>query len=283
MFRLKSLIITWMLCLGLLTTLRATSPSVQGQGHRQEISGSEVRIQAVTRPSADIMLSFVQPGRIAHVYFKEGDSVKAGDVLVQLDDAVERAQLAQIKAESENTTQIRASEASLAQRRVDLMKLERAAARNAATELEVEHAKLNVRIAELSLELAKFEHEQAKRKYHEQSVRVENMRIKSPIDGRIEKIQVETGESVNALADVIQVVQIDPLWIDVPVPLAEAGTLANGKTVRVEFPGPKKASSEGTIVFIAAVADAASGTLRVRVEVPNKAKRPAGEHVVVSF
>jgi len=269
MFRIKSLITAWMICLSFLTTLKAAP--------------SEVGIQAVTRPSADIMLSFVQPGRIAHIYFKEGDSVRGGHVLVQLDDTVERAQLAQIKAESENTTQIRASEASLAQRRVDLKKLEKAAALNAATELEVEHAKLSVQIAELSLELAKFEHEQAKRKYHEQSVRVENMRIKSPIDGRIEKIQVEAGESVNALADVLQVVQIDPLWIDVPVPLVRASTLEPGKTAKVEFIGPQKTSTEGTIVFVAAVADAASGTLRVRVEVPNKTRRPAGEHVVVSF
>jgi len=269
MLRIKSLITAWMICLSFLTTLKSAP--------------SEAGIQAVTRPSADITLSFVQPGRIALIYFKEGDSVRGGHVLVQLDDTVERAQLAHIKAESENTTQIRASEASLAQRRVDLKKLEKAAARNAATELEVEHAKLSVQIAELSLELAKFEHEQAERKYHEQSVRVENMRIKSPIDGRIEKIQVEAGESVNALADVIQVVQIDPVWIDVPVPLARASTLEPGKTAKVEFQGPQKTSTEGTIIFVAAVADAASGTLRVRVEVPNKTRRPAGEHVVVSF
>lgn len=277
MFRIKSLITVWMICLGFLTTLKT--------------AGSEAGIQAITRPSADIMLSFVQPGRIANVYVKEGDVVKAAEVLVQQDDAVEQAQLAQLKAQSEDTTQIRASEASLAQRRVDLKKLEKAAAHNAATELEVEHAKLNVQIAELSLELAKFEHEQAIRKYDEQKIRVENMRIKSPIDGRIEKIQVEAGESVNALADVLQVVQIDPVWIDVPVPLAGASTLKSGKTATVEFPGPQNrdpalrepTSTEGTIVFVAAVADAASGTLRVRVEVPNKTGRPAGEHVVVSF
>jgi len=277
MLRIKRLKTIWMICLSLLTTLKAAS--------------SEIGIQAVTRPSADIMLSFVQPGRIANVYVKEGDAVKAAEVLVQQDDAVEQAQLAQLKAQSDDTTQIRASEAQLAQRRVDLKKLEKAAARNAATELEVEHAKLSVQIAELSLELAKFEHEQAIRKYDEQKIRVENMRIKSPIDGRIEKIQVEAGESVNALADVLQVVQIDPVWIDVPVPLARASTLTPGKTAKVEFPEPQNRDSalreptsiEGTIIFVAAIADAASGTLRVRVQVPNKTGRPAGEHVVVSF
>jgi multidrug efflux pump subunit AcrA (membrane-fusion protein) len=40
---------------------------------------------------------------------------------------------------------------------------------------------------------------------------------------------------------------------------------------------------EGSIVYVAAVADAASGTLRVRIEVPNKSNRPAGEHVEIIF
>jgi multidrug efflux pump subunit AcrA (membrane-fusion protein) len=98
-------------------------------------------IRAITRPSADITLSFVQPGRIAGVPFKEGDLVKAGEMLVRQDDAAEQVQLAQLKAQSENTTQMRASEASLEQKKVDLEKLQKAAASNAATFLEVEHAK----------------------------------------------------------------------------------------------------------------------------------------------
>ena len=240
-------------------------------------------IRAITIPGADITLSFVQPGCIAKVLFKEGDPVKTGQVLVQQDDSVEQIQLEQLKAASEDTTQIQASEASLAQKRVDLKKLEKAAALNAATELELEHAKLNVKIAELSLQLAKFEHEQAKRKYNELKVQIEKMRLKSPIDGRIERIHVETGESVNALADVIRVVQINPLWIDVPVPLVKATALGCGETATIRFPNTNREILEGEIIYVAAVADAASGTLRVRIEVPNKSNRPAGEHVEVIF
>ena len=265
----KSFIGSWIICVLVLTDIKAAS--------------SDTGIKAITNPKADITLSFVQPGCIAKVYFKEGDLVKAGQVLIQQDDSVEQAQLAQLEAASQDTTQIQASDASLAQRTVDLKKLEMAAARNAATALEVEHAKLNVKMAELSLQLAKFEHEQAKRKYNEAKIHVERMNLKSPIDGRIEKIQVETGESVNALADVVRVVQIDPLWIDVPVPLAEAIALGSGKPVKVEFPDPGKVSIEGNIIYVAAVADAASSTLRVRIEVPNKSNRPAGEHVEVIF
>ena len=246
-------------------------------------STSDAPIAAISKPSGDVTLSFVQPGRIAEIHFKEGQTVKAGDVLVQLDDDADQIRLAQLKADSRNLTHIQAAEASLAQKKVDLAKLEIAAKHNAATELEVEHAKLDVRIAELSLKVAQFDHEQAQRKYDEAKTQIENMSLKSPIDGSIEKIDAETGESVNALGIVVRVVRIDPLWIDVPVPVADTRNLKRGNTARVDFVDPDKISVDGTIIFIGSVADAASGTLRVRVELPNKSNRPAGEHVRVTF
>lgn len=245
--------------------------------------GAGTEIRAVTVPSADVTLSFVQPGRIAAVLVKEGNAVKAGQVLVQQDDAVERAQLEQLEAESLNTAQIRASEASLEQKQVDLKKLDKAASLNAATELEVEHARLDVKMAELSLEVAKHEHEQAKRKYEEAKIKISNMQLTSPIDGVVEDVHVEAGESANALEDIIRVVSTDPLRMDVPVQLTIARTLKSGETVKVEFPDPQRMVTDARIVHIAAVADAASNTLHVRVEVSNKTKRPAGEHVKVIF
>jgi multidrug resistance efflux pump len=111
------------------------------------------------------------------------------------------------------------------------------------------------------------------------------MQLRSPIDGWIEQIDVEVGESVSATTEVIRVVQTDPLWIDAPVPLAQATGLKAGMTARVACPGGggQEWTAQGRVIFVASVADAASDTLRVRIEVPNKAKRPAGEHVLVTF
>jgi multidrug efflux system membrane fusion protein len=242
-------------------------------------------IRAVTRPSADITLSFVQPGRIAQVPHKEGDSVKMDQVLARQDDVAEQILLAQLKAQADDLIQIQAAEASLEQKKVDLAKLEKAAASNAATSLEVEHARLDVTIAALSLALSQFEHEQACRKYQEQEIRVKNMQIKSPIDGRIEQIDIEAGECINALENAVRVVRIDPLWIDAPVPLQEAGSIHPGMVARIRTLGTETDGNitEGRVVFVGAVADAASGTLRVRIEVPNESGRPAGEHVLVDF
>lgn len=240
-------------------------------------------ISAITMPSADVALAFVQPGRIAKVYLKEGDLVKPEQIIIQQDDAAEQAQLSLYKEQSEDTIQIQSQEASLEQKRVYLERLKWASERGSATEQEREDAKLAVKIAEFSLQAAKFDHEQNKRKYTEAKIRVDNMRLKSPIAGRVEKIDVKKGESIEAHAKAVRVVRIDPLWIDVHVPLEKKGILKSGKTAKVTFAGDEQNTANGKIISISTVADAASSTLRARIEVSNKSKRPAGELVTVTF
>jgi multidrug resistance efflux pump len=110
------------------------------------------------------------------------------------------------------------------------------------------------------------------------------MRLVAPLDGLIEDVSVEAGESIGTLGPVIRLVQNDPLWIDVPVPMTQASTLEVGQNVWVTFPAAAATPAPNAqIINIATVADAASDTLRVRIEVPNPTKRPAGERVAVAF
>ena len=165
-------------------------------------------IRAITRPSADVTLSFVQPGRVAKIMRKDGEGIQAGEALVQLDDTVEQVALAQVKAASLDATQIQASQASLDQKRLDLKKLEKAAVIRAVTDLEVEHGRLDVIIADLALKMAVFEHEQAILKFDETQKRVATMRMVSPIDGIVEQVTIEVGESVNSLQEVMRITPI---------------------------------------------------------------------------
>jgi len=247
---------------------------------------AQERIEAITRPSEDVILAFVRPGRVAKVHVKEGDEVKVGQELMRLDDEAEVAKLQQLKAQAEDSTRVRAAEAELDQRRVDLKKTRWAFDRGAATELEVEHAKLDVTISELRLQLSQFQQKQDQRAYQEAEIQLSRMRLKSPIDGRVERLLVEPGESADALEKIAQVVKINPLWIDVPVLLGQARRLRKDGKAVAEFESEdvsKPLAVGGKIIHIAAVADAASGTLTVRVESPNPTNRPAGEHVFVSF
>ena len=241
-------------------------------------------IQAVTMPSADITLSFVVSGKIAEILVKEGDTVAKGDLLAALHDDPERLQTEQLKVQAADKTRILSAKAELAQKTVDLEKFDAARKKGAVSEWEVAHLKLSVRMAKLALQAATIEHEQFQRRYAQAVQQLERMRIVSPIPGRVEKVFVEAGEGVEKLGPVVELVRTDPLWLDVPVPLPQAKQLEAGQPATVLFPGnPGGKPADGRIVYISSVADAASDTLRVRIEVGNPSDRPAGERVTVKF
>jgi multidrug efflux system membrane fusion protein len=242
-------------------------------------------LQGITSPKADITLSFVQPGRVSDVLVKPGTTVKKGQSLVQLFNEPERIQSEQLKMLSEDQTKIHAAKAELAQKQADLNNLKQAHAKGAASQWEIDHSILNVRIAELAVKSALVEQEQYRRRYKHSRSQLECMRLEAPIAGRVEEVSVEVGESVGPLGPVVRVVQNDPLWVDVPVPMTQALDLSIGQSVRVAFPGASavNVSPEGHILDISTVADAASETLLIRIEVPNPNQRPAGERVTIAF
>jgi multidrug efflux pump subunit AcrA (membrane-fusion protein) len=67
------------------------------------------QFKAIARASEDITVSSTMPVRVAKVFVKDGDTVKPGDALVQLDDAAERVQMAQLKAEADDVTRVYAA------------------------------------------------------------------------------------------------------------------------------------------------------------------------------
>ena len=241
-------------------------------------------LQGITAPNADITLSFVVAGRVSDVRVEPGSIVEKDQLLVHLDDEPEKIQCQQLKMLSEDRTKIQAAKAELAQKKVDLKKLEQARAKGAASVWEVDHLYLNVRIAELSLQSAILEQQQYRQRYDHASSQLARMRLAAPIAGLVEEVSVEVGESIGTLGPVIRIVQNDPLWIDVPVPMSQARDLKLGQDAWITFPSATaRTSPNGRIINISAVADAASETLRIRIEVTNPQKRPAGERVAVAF
>jgi RND family efflux transporter MFP subunit len=243
-------------------------------------------VLAFTRPSRDATLSFVTPGLVDEVLVEDGDHVAAGQVLIRLDDQAEQVNLALLKATAEDEIRIQAAQANLDLKTVQLEKMRKAALDGGATELEVREAEVSKQIQELTLANERFQREQDGRKYQSALLQIERMKVVSPIAGVVEGVAVEPGESAEAYQKVIRVVRIDPLWIDVPVSLARAREqVTNGQTARValtRLDGTVE-YAEGKVIKVSSVADAASDTLAVRVEMPNPRHRPAGEHVRVSF
>ena len=238
-------------------------------------------VETITRPNYDAKLSVPIQGRISKISVKAGQCVKKGDLLVQLDDSAEQVRLAQLKAISEDRTKILAAEVELAQKILDLQRVKQLAQTNTATQMELEHAQLEVKIQELSLKMTKFEHVQAHQQYAEMAKQVVRMKILAPCDGIVEELFAEEGESVDLSRPVLRLVNIKPLWADVPVRTTKTAKLKVGHMATVRF--RDGTTSQGTIAHIASVADSASETRKVRVSIPNPSSQAAGTRVTVTF
>jgi RND family efflux transporter MFP subunit len=249
-------------------------------------TSAPVGIRAFTAPSQEATLSMGirNAARIAKIPIKEGQAVKAGDLLVQLDDQAEQLNLRKLKAQADDQVQIKAAQAQLDQKKVDLVRTVQAFQNSgAATDLEVQHAKLEVTIAELSLELAGFKSQQDQLAYQETQAEVERMKMLAPFDGVVEKLAVHEGESVEPAKPILRLVRIQKLWIDVPVPCEIACDLQLGQEAKVVYRINQEPAGTGKIIHLASVAESASNTRLVRLELENSAGKPAGLHVIVAF
>ncbi len=261
--------------LTLIAWLLAGSFSVHGE------STPEEGLDGITKPVSDIEISFVQPGKVRQVMVKEGDLVLVGDSLIQQDDEIELIQQRILKSRSTNRGPVNLAKVDLEQKRKDLENIKQAQIKGAITRWEVDHAALAVETALLTLKIREFEHGQDVLKLESISQSIKRLTLTSPINGSVEEILIEPGESVQALVPVIRIVKKDPLIIDLPVPVDQAKELTVGQRPLVKFAEGNELSGE--IIKISSVADAAATTLGVKIELPNPEDRPAGERVTVRF
>jgi len=245
-------------------------------------AGQAEPIKAITSPSVDLTLSLTRAGKLAKVFVRPGQKVRAGELLAQLDDSVERKELALLKAQADDTTAVQAATTRYERARTVLVKVQQAYDSNAAPPRELEDARLDAALAEFDLAAARLRHALDEGKYQKANLDLERMRLVSPADGEIERVIAKEGESIDALTPVLRLVSVAPLWIDAPVPLDIGRRLAAGSKAMVTLPG-RDAPVEGKVIHVSRVADPASETLEVRIELANPTARFAGEHVTVTF
>ena len=114
--------------------------------------------------------------------------------------------------------------------------------------------------AEVNLQLAKLELTRA-------SELLKQRTIRSPIDGVVVARALGPGEYAFDQAHLLTVSQIDPLNVEVFVPLSQFGRIRLGTSAQVY---PEVGGEYAAIVTIVdQVFDAASGTIGIRLELPN--------------
>lgn len=181
-------------------------------------------------------------GRVAELSFREGEKVTRGQVMVRLDDSIEKATLAQ-------------AEARLNLAKSNFNRAQTLVARDVGTVKALDEARAGLLSAEADITLAK--------------ARLEKLSIAAPFDGIAGLRKVSIGTYLSPGTDIVNLEQIDPLKIDFRVPENFLPSVKDGATIAVTvdaFPGR---SFAGRIYAIDPLIDQAGRSIVVRARIDN--------------
>ena len=202
----------------------------------------KIRAVGTLLPNESVMISPEIAGRIARLPFNEGDGVKAGDALVELDSAILRAELD--KAQSDLTL----AEAN----RKRAMTL---ATQGTGTLRARDEAVAAYQSATANVALAK--------------ARLEKTAITAPFSGVLGMRSVSAGAYVSPGDRIVQLAAIDPVKVEFRVPELALPSLQAGQKIQITVDALPGRTFDGAIYVVDPIVDANGRAIRLRARIPN--------------
>jgi RND family efflux transporter MFP subunit len=212
-----------------------------------------------------------------------GDMVKEGQVVATLQAGVEKAtmELAKARAELDATIKGKRAEMEFAERSQQRKK--ELYEKKTLSSQEWDEAETKRILAELALNEALEAKRIAELEYKRSVEVVKRMSIRSPIKGVVVERLLSLGEYVET-QPIMTLAQIDPLHVEVIMPVSTLGSVQVGMFAEVKPEAPVGGVYKAKVTIVDKVVDAASGTFGVRLELPNPDyKLPPGLKCKVHF
>jgi membrane fusion protein (multidrug efflux system) len=215
---------------------------------RADESTWEGNISAVGSVAADkgVAVSNDAAGIVTAIRFESGAVVKRGQILVELDTSVERAQLASALSRRDLAITTRD-------------RTKRLAATGAISPAQLDNDESQMKTAGTDVEAIQAQ--------------IAKKTIRAPFSGRLGIRNVNLGQYLNPGTPVTVLETIDAVHVDFTVPQQRIADLANGMPLRIVLEGAGGAPIDGTIGAIDPAIDAATRTIKVRADVPNQGER----------
>lgn len=238
----------------------------------------------IVKPRVTVQLGSPVSGILSATMVDRGDLVKKGQLVAQLESSVEQAALALDKLRAANDTAVKTEMidkellAREAERKRSLVD-KGIANQNSMDELDtkVREGELRVQQAEMDRRIAALSAERTERA-------LALKQIRSPIDGIVVERKLSAGEYIHEQTSIMMIAQVDPLNVEVVLPLQRYGTIKVGDVAIVHLAPPVGGAYPSKADVVDTVIDAASDTFGVRLVLPNPDRTiPAGVRCTVQW
>jgi RND family efflux transporter MFP subunit len=215
-------------------------------------------------------------GVIESIHVERGSYVRKGQVLAMLRADVERASVGVASARAQADADVRGAAANFEFMRQKQARAEELVQKNFISKQALEQARVETSLAEQKLGQSREQQKVWARELELAHAQLSLRSIRAPFDGIIADRYVWAGERVEDKA-LFRVAKVDPLRVEIVVPVAKFGTVQAGTLVSVTPDLPNAGVLRAKVVLVDKLMDAASNTFRVRAELANAdAALPSG-------
>jgi RND family efflux transporter MFP subunit len=237
----------------------------------------------VIDPSEVVKLGSPITGVLAEVKANRGDIVTRGQPVASLESSIEAATVRLNRFRAESTAKINAQEErlKLARSRVERFGAPRGLV---VTQDKYEELQAEARVAEQELLREQQDRQLSQLELERSQATLDQRTIHSTIDGIITEKKLSAGEFVNQEGYIVTVSRLDPLYVEVFLPVIYYKQVRVGMEGSVRPAPPIENTYTANISVVDHVFDPASGTFGIRLTLPNPGNTlPGGQRCKVTF
>ena len=213
-------------------------------------------------------------GKVTEVLFDEGDRVKEGQVIARLDDAAQKAALAQAQAQAQSARALlNQDEAQLAQNVRDQARDEDLVKRNLVSQQALEQARTQVDTQTALVQSQREQIDLAEANMRAAQVQLDYCTVRAPFSGVVIAKAAQVGEIVSPLSagggftrtGIGTLVDMDSLEIEVDVNEAYINRVEPGQPVESVLNAYPDWRIPSHVIAIIPTADRSKATVKVRI------------------